>query len=93
MKAIGALLDATVKIVDVLQRTSPTRLVELRKIRVVLSFSTTLLLGDLPKLTSDGQTKDPRRQASELREKLLREKIKKMRTLSTDSMNAQANAQ
>jgi hypothetical protein len=35
--------------------------------------------------------KDPKRQASELREKLLKEKIKKMRTLSTDSINAQAN--
>lgn len=42
---------------------------------------------------SDGtQMKDPKRQANELREKLLREKIKKMRTLSTDSVNAQANA-
>lgn len=36
--------------------------------------------------------KDSRRQASEMREKLLRDKIKKMRTLSTDSVNAQANA-
>ena len=38
------------------------------------------------------QKKDPKREAQELREKLLREKIKKMRTLSTDSVNAQANA-
>ena len=37
------------------------------------------------------QMKDPRRQASELREKLLKEKIKKMRTSSIDSTNAQAN--
>ncbi|CZT09802.1 uncharacterized protein RCO7_02178 [Rhynchosporium graminicola] len=40
----------------------------------------------------DVQAKDPKRQASELREKLLREKIKKMRILSTDSVDAQANA-
>jgi hypothetical protein len=38
------------------------------------------------------QIKDPQRQASELREKLLREKIKKMRTSSIDSLDAQANA-
>jgi hypothetical protein len=38
------------------------------------------------------QMKDPRRQANELREKLLREKIKKMRTFGADSVNAKANA-
>jgi hypothetical protein len=38
------------------------------------------------------QIKDPQRQASELREKLLREKIKKMRTSSIESLDAQANA-
>lgn len=40
------------------------------------------------------QTKDPKRQASELREKLLREKIKKMRTLSItgDAGEAHANS-
>ncbi|PBP22861.1 hypothetical protein BUE80_DR006263 [Diplocarpon rosae] len=37
------------------------------------------------------EMKDPRREASELREKLLREKIKKTRTLSTNSVNAQTN--
>ncbi|KAF4616209.1 hypothetical protein G7Y89_g15196 [Cudoniella acicularis] len=46
---------------------------------------------------NDGSTvpeekKDPQKQASELREKLLREKIKKMRTSSTDSVSASANA-
>jgi hypothetical protein len=34
------------------------------------------------------QIKYPERQASELREKLLRDKIKKMRTSSIDSMDA-----
>ncbi|KAJ5032274.1 uncharacterized protein L3040_008882 [Drepanopeziza brunnea f. sp. 'multigermtubi'] len=38
------------------------------------------------------EMKDPRRQANELREKLLREKIKKMRTIGADSFNAKANA-
>ncbi|KAI9053256.1 hypothetical protein LZ554_002223 [Drepanopeziza brunnea f. sp. 'monogermtubi'] len=38
------------------------------------------------------EMKDPRRQANELREKLLREKIKKMRTFGADSVNAKANA-
>jgi len=36
--------------------------------------------------------KDSKRQASELRERLLRDKILKMRTLSNDSLNSQANA-
>ncbi|TVY14907.1 PWI domain-containing protein [Lachnellula arida] len=41
---------------------------------------------------SDGiQMKDPRRQASVLREKLLKDKIKKMRKSSIDSTKAQAN--
>lgn len=38
------------------------------------------------------QIKDPRKQASALREKLLKEKIKKMRKSSIDSTNAQANS-
>ncbi|TVY54736.1 PWI domain-containing protein [Lachnellula suecica] len=37
------------------------------------------------------EMKAPQRQASELREKLLREKIKKMRKSSIDAVNAQAN--
>ncbi len=36
--------------------------------------------------------KVPNRQASDLRRKHLREKILKMRTLSNDSLNSQANA-
>jgi hypothetical protein len=48
MMAIGVLLDSTVKTVDLLREKSPTRLVELRKIRVVLSFSAASSFGMLP---------------------------------------------
>jgi hypothetical protein len=41
---------------------------------------------------SDAQIKDPQKQVTELRERLLREKIKKMRTSSFESVDAQANA-
>jgi hypothetical protein len=46
-------------------------------------------LHSLKLTTSHGvQIKYPERQASELQEKLLRDKIKKMRTSSIDSMDA-----
>jgi len=35
---------------------------------------------------------DPKRQARELKEKLLRDKILKMRAASNESLNSQANA-
>jgi len=38
------------------------------------------------------EIKDPQRQARELRERLLREKIKKMRKSSFEPIDAQANA-
>ncbi|KAG4441326.1 hypothetical protein IFR05_003189 [Cadophora sp. M221] len=80
----------------VLVRSSrPTRLVALRNLNpeVNLPLRALYIFAFSQADISDGtQMRDPRRQANELREKLLRERIKKMRTLSTNSVNAQANA-
>ena len=86
-RATGDPQDDKLKPASVLKPPSPTRLV--LKIPVLFFPVAYILFFIAPyssvKLTYLGlQMKDPQRQASELREKLLRDKIKKMRTTSTD---------
>ena len=92
MKAIGDLRDERLKPASVL---SLTRLVALRKSVRCLFFQVVVSSASITEADSyyAFQIKEPLRRASELREKLLKEKIKKMRTSSLDSVEGKANSQ
>lgn len=87
MKAIGDPRDEISKQARVPR--SPTRLVALFNYRVLYyGPSITGALHSLKLTTSDGIQIENARQSSELREKLLRDRIKKMRTSSIASTDA-----
>jgi hypothetical protein len=68
-----------------------TRSVEIRNSQYFILASFSLAFFIAADKLSDAQMKDPQKEASELRERLLREKIKKMRKSSFESVDAQAN--